>query len=104
MSNKKKNSPPAGFWRTVRRIGHKVPFVRDAVALYHLLLDARTPAWVKTLIATTLVYLVMPLDAVPDFLGPMGYLDDASLIAGTIAAVGDNLRSTHYERADESLS
>ena len=41
----------------------------------------------KSLIVTSLAYLLLPLDAVPDFL-PGGYADDISLMLAAVVASG----------------
>ena len=43
------------------------------------------------LIMTSIIYFVMPLDAVPDFLLGFGYLDDVALLAWTFRSVSKDL-------------
>jgi len=43
------------------------------------------------LIVASIVYFVMPFDAVPDFILAMGFADDAMLIGWTLRAVADDL-------------
>jgi len=43
------------------------------------------------LIIASLVYFVMPFDAIPDFLFNFGFVDDAALLAWTLRAVADDL-------------
>lgn len=60
--------PPAGFAGRLARV----------VAL---LRDPRTPRLPKLLVALACVYLVWPVDLLPDFVVPvLGYLDDATLL------------------------
>ena len=43
------------------------------------------------LILASVVYFVMPLDLVPDFILGLGFADDAALLAWTLRAVGEDL-------------
>ena len=45
-----------------------------------LLRDPRVPRWRKIFLALVLVYLVIPIDLVPDFIPVAGQLDDAVLV------------------------
>jgi len=62
--------------------------VDQAGMLYGLLRDPETPRWVKATCLGALGYLVLPTDAVADFVPVAGYLDDAGMIAAAIAALG----------------
>ena len=85
-----------GFWKKVRKVTGKVPFLRDAIALYYCMLDAKTPLWVKGVVAGALVYFISPVDAIPDVIPALGYTDDLAVIAGTIKAVSMHLKPEHY--------
>ena len=57
--------------------------VREMKLLRRLLLDERVPLWQKAIPVAAALYLVSPLDLVPDFLPVLGQLDDlAVLLAG----------------------
>ena len=93
-----------GFWRKVKRLLGKLGFLTDAVALYYVMLDKNTPAWVKAVIVSALAYFVIPTDAIPDILGPLaGYIDDASVIAGALKLIGKYVTDEHKERAKKAL-
>jgi uncharacterized membrane protein YkvA (DUF1232 family) len=62
----------AEFWAKIRALSRKVPFAEN---------------------------IVMPFDAIPDFLPLVGFTDDAAVIAATLATVRAHLRDTHYEKA-----
>jgi uncharacterized membrane protein YkvA (DUF1232 family) len=51
------------------------------VLLSRLALDSRVPLRAKAKVAAGIAYFVTPLDMVPDFLGPPGYLDDVVVAA-----------------------
>ena len=46
-----------------------------------LLKDSRVPIWPKALFALALIYLLSPVDLIPDFAVPgLGYVDDLLLL------------------------
>ncbi|HOX45662.1 MAG TPA: DUF1232 domain-containing protein, partial [Myxococcota bacterium] len=47
--------------------------------------------WTTILAAVGLVYVVSPVDAIPDVLVPIGFVDDAAVMAGAIAALSHDL-------------
>lgn len=55
---------------------------------WRLLRDPRVPAWPKWLIpAGALIYVVSPVDAIPDFIPFLGQLDDLSIVAVAVALI-----------------
>lgn len=48
---------------------------------YRLLLDQRVPMWTKAVPLLTILYLVSPLDVIPDFLLVLGQLDDLFILS-----------------------
>ena len=56
------------------------PFVarmkRDALAMWFALHDARTPWTAKAVAALALLYLLSPIDPIPDFIPVVGLLDE----------------------------
>jgi len=75
------------FWRKLhrssKRIGMKV--VYPAVLLFYLFKSKDVPLKAKSLISGALVYFIVPLDGLPDFLPFLGYTDDLSLLAATLS-------------------
>ena len=69
-----------GFWAKVRNLGRKVPFLKDAVALYDYVRDVSVHPGRKAVAVGALVYFICPLDAIPDLTPVVGYLDDAGVI------------------------
>jgi uncharacterized membrane protein YkvA (DUF1232 family) len=70
-------------------------FVPDCAVLFQRLLrDRRVPRASKVLLASLAVYLVIPIDLVPDFIPVAGQLDDAILVAFVLRRL---LRTTDEE-------
>jgi uncharacterized membrane protein YkvA (DUF1232 family) len=63
-------------------------FLPDCIVLLkRLLRDDRVPRRAKVVLGLLVLYLLMPLDLVPDFIPVAGQLDDAILVAAAIAYV-----------------
>jgi uncharacterized membrane protein YkvA (DUF1232 family) len=63
-------------------------FIPDCIVLFkRLLQDPRVPKRAKVALALLVPYLALPFDLVPDFIPVAGQLDDAILVAVTIAYV-----------------
>ncbi len=56
-----------------------------AVLLLRLLRDSRVPLGAKMVALGGLGYMLSPIDVLPDFLGPIGFLDDIIVIAASLS-------------------
>ena len=63
----------------LRRIG-ALPLRAKLSLVRSLFRDRRVPWWAKALLPALAVYLVMPLDFIPDFIPVIGYLDDLVVV------------------------
>lgn len=64
----------------------------DAAKQVHALLrDPQTPIWVKGLCIAVLGYLIVPTDAVADFVPVLGYTDDLAALTAAMAAIASHL-------------
>ena len=59
----------------LRRIA-ALPLRAKLSLIGRLFRDRRVPWWAKALLPVLAVYLVMPIDLIPDFIPIIGYLDD----------------------------
>lgn len=53
---------------------------QETVPIYHALFDRRTPVAAKILAGLTIVYLLSPVDLIPDFIPVLGLLDDLIIV------------------------
>lgn len=68
-----------------KRMKNALMFLPNLVKLCgKLLTDSRVPTTEKALFAGAIVYAIMPLDIIPDFLPFIGQVDDVYLIALTL--------------------
>jgi len=58
--------------------------IRELKLLRRLLLDERVPRWQKAIPVAATLYLVAPLDLIPDFLPLVGQLDDLAVLLGSL--------------------
>jgi uncharacterized membrane protein YkvA (DUF1232 family) len=75
--------------------------VREALTLYVLLREPGTPAAVRALLAAALGYLICPLDAIPDPVVPLGYLDDLAVMSVVLARLATWRNEAVRERVRE---
>ena len=88
-----------GFRKFVKTVRHLPRYVNFYGRLF---IDPRTPFAAKAIVAVTVVYLLSPLDFIPDFLPFLGEMDDLALLlmAGSrfLAMCPPHVRQEH-ERA-----
>lgn len=88
--------------RIGRRLGHSLTTV---LRLAHSYLHGNYRDVSKTtlsLLVFGLLYFVSPLDMIPDFLGPVGFLDDAFVLGWVVQRIAGELRRFRtWERARE---
>jgi uncharacterized membrane protein YkvA (DUF1232 family) len=58
----------------------RISFIMEIFALYYGVRDSRTPFYAKLVAFSALVYLVSPIDLIPDFIPVAGYLDDLVIV------------------------
>jgi uncharacterized membrane protein YkvA (DUF1232 family) len=84
-------------------------FVPDCVVLVRRLMrDPRVPRRRKLVLALVAVYLLVPIDLVPDFIPVAGQFDDAIVVAfalrGLARGAGVALLREHWPGPDRSLA
>lgn len=92
-----------GFWPKIRSVATRIPFAADALAVWRCAQDPATPRSAKALMLAALAYFVLPTDAVPDFLGAVGFTDDAAVFAALLAVIGKHLKPEHRAAAEADL-
>lgn len=76
------------FWPKLKRVAAEVPGVSDLLALYYYMNSDQAPFQHKVAVVATLAYFIMPVDALPDFFGALGYTDDLAVALGLIRFIG----------------
>jgi uncharacterized membrane protein YkvA (DUF1232 family) len=73
-------------------------FVEDVKLLFSIVRDymngsyKKVPFWVIAAIVFALLYVLNPIDIIPDFIPIVGYIDDAAVVAGCLALVDQELQ------------
>lgn len=74
---------------------------KSVEALYQMIKDPDAAWTSKALAIGSLVYLISPIDAIPDVIPVAGLSDDLAVIAGTVATLGVQLRKYMLEYQQE---
>lgn len=94
-----------GFWSKVGSVakaaGAKV--IETALLLYFTLQSPNCPAWARATIIGALGYFIFPIDAIPDVLVPVGYTDDAAVLAAALASVAVHVGPEEKAKTAEKM-
>lgn len=82
------------LWSWIKTVRH------DALLLFFAWKNGATPKELKGMILLTLLYLVSPLDLIPDFIPFAGLLDDMILVPAAIAFLSRLLPPTVMAEAE----
>ena len=66
------------FWALIKTIRE------NAVILFYAWRHPQTPQYLKGILAALVIYLISPIDLLPDYLPLMGIADDATLFTGAM--------------------
>ena len=93
----------SSFWEKLSKYakaaGREV--VEAALKLFYAAQSPETPAWAKTVIYSSLVYFIIPTDAIPDFTPVAGYGDDLGVLGVAIATVAAYITPEIEEKAKQ---
>ncbi|WP_284381850.1 YkvA family protein [Litoribrevibacter albus] len=89
-------------WRKLKRHSKRIgkEAVETTLKLYYSARDDQTPAWARTVIYGALIYFLVPVDAIPDFI-PGGYTDDLTTLLAAIATVSMHIKPLHKAKAKQ---
>src|SRR5690606_7115854 len=75
--------------------------IYQALLLYYTYPNA--PKKIKTVIASSLAYFILPLDSVPDPIPFLGFLDDAAVLAAAVGIVRLYVTEESKQKAQTTL-
>jgi uncharacterized membrane protein YkvA (DUF1232 family) len=84
-------------FKKAEKASTKPGFLENLRLLYEYLMSGEDLA-PKALIVGALLYVISPIDIIPDFIPVAGYVDDAAVIAGVVALLADRLRRFREKR------
>ncbi len=79
------------LWEKVERVGKKISFAKDLMALYRYMMDSSVSWYRKSIVVGALIYFISPIDAIPDLAPLFGYLDDLGVITAVLKFLGSEL-------------
>lgn len=80
-----------------------MPLAADLLSAYYCATDPATPTHVRAILLGALAYFVVPTDAVPDFLGAIGYTDDMTILIAAINHVHAHIKPDHRDKARDFI-
>ena len=97
--------PRAGAKRTISGVIRQIPMYLRLLG--GLLMDKRVPALDKILVGAAVVYILMPLDFIPDFIPFLGEVDDVFLLVTAlqrlISSAGKRVVMDYWQGAASEL-
>jgi uncharacterized membrane protein YkvA (DUF1232 family) len=75
----------------LKEVFAKVPFGESVVALWYFMTESPASIAEKAFAIGALVYFVSPVDALPDTIPFVGFLDDAGVIAAVVGYYGSKI-------------
>lgn len=90
--------------KAMKRATSRIPFMDDVLAMYYCAADKKTPSKVRIAIGATILYLVMPLDVIPDFLAVIGFTDDVTALMVVLKLVSSHVNDDHRKKSASALS
>lgn len=79
------------LWSKLQTAGKKITFAKDILALFNYMRDPFIPIARKAIVVVGLIYFISPIDAIPDFVPFMGYLDDLGVLTALLKFLGSEL-------------
>ena len=91
------------FWKKLKRVAVKLPFVEELLAAYYCAFDRQTPRHVQAALLGALAYFILPFDVVPDLMPVLGFTDDAAVLATALRMVASHIKPEHRDAAHAAL-
>ena len=93
--------PHDKVWTKFKDIKGVKQLLESALLLYSLLIDADTPKWLKSIAVAALLYLITPIDVIPDFIPIEGLIDDLAVLTAAISSIKSHIKPHHKIQAND---
>lgn len=90
-TSEKMNYVEENLWEKLERVGKKISFAKDILALVRYMRDPLVSWHRKAIVVAALIYFISPVDAIPDIAPLVGYLDDLGVITAVLKFLGHEL-------------
>lgn len=84
------------LWEKLERVGKKISFARDILALVNYMRDPLVSWHRKAIVVAGLIYFISPIDAIPDISPLIGYMDDLGVITALMKFLGSELTPYYH--------
>jgi len=84
------------LWSKLEKVGKKISFARDILALVNYMRDPLVSWHRKAIVVAGLIYFISPIDAIPDITPLVGYLDDLGVITALMKYLGHELTPYYH--------
>lgn len=92
MSHYSRAYSEQAFKTKLGSLGALKDLIDAAKRIHALMRDPATPMWVKGVCIAALGYLILPTDAVSDFIPLLGHGDDLAMLTAALTAIASNWR------------
>lgn len=79
----------------INKFGRNLPVVKQAITLFNVFTDPKTPTHAKIIIVGALACLISHLDVIPDLTPIIGLTDDLAVITGAVAQIAMYILPEH---------
>ncbi|MFS0871063.1 MULTISPECIES: YkvA family protein [Paenibacillus] len=100
-SNEQEKYVKDNFLKKLKKHASKIPFAKDALAMYYCAIDIKTPMKAKAIAIGALAYVVLPIDLIPDFILILGYTDDAAAFWVAFNSINTHITDEHRKQAED---
>ncbi|MED1528281.1 DUF1232 domain-containing protein [Bacillus sp. FSL W8-0920] len=80
QTNEGKETISAKFEKKMETVNGAGPFLQHLKDMYSLFMTGRGTSRELMMMGSALLYFIMPVDLIPDFIFPIGYIDDAAAV------------------------
>jgi uncharacterized membrane protein YkvA (DUF1232 family) len=101
QTREKMNYVEENLWEKLERVGKKISFAKDILALVRYMRDPLVSWHRKAIVVAALIYFISPVDAIPDIAPLVGYLDDLGVITAVLKFLGHEL-IPYYDSSSRS--
>lgn len=77
---------------------------KDLRIVWHALVHPNRPAWLRPAVAGLVIYVLSPIDLIPDFIPVIGIMDDTLIVTMGIAWIVRNLPEDVRRAAENRAS
>jgi len=95
-TNEKIKFVEENLWTKLERVGKKISFAKDILALVNYMRDSLVSWHRKAIVVGALIYFISPIDTIPDIAPLIGYLDDLGVITALLKFLGSELMPYYH--------